>query len=115
MRATTGVLAVLVGCLFAAAADEKYASKDGKFAVAFPKAAKVDATTQDVGALKTHLFAAKDGDKSYTVMYLDLPDEAKAAPAKTLLDNMEKGSVQKSGGKLVTSKDLAFGKHKLPG
>src|SRR4051812_5837176 len=115
MRATTGVVAVLIGCLSAAAADEKYTSKDGKFAVAFPKAAKVAATAQDAGGMKMHTFTAKDGDKSYMVMYMDLPEAAKDAPAKAILDGMEKGSVQKSGGKLVSSKDLAFGKDKLPG
>src|SRR5438309_12030397 len=114
MRATVGVLAVLAGCGLAAAADEKYASKEATFKVAFPKGAKVAATQSDVGGLKQHKFEVKDADKEYVVVYLVLPESAKNVTPKALFDGGEKGGVRQSGGKLVTSKDLTAGPDKLP-
>src|SRR5436309_2269642 len=113
MRATVGVLAVLAGCGLAAAADEKYASKEATFKVAFPKGAKVAATRSDAGGVKQHTFTVKDGDKEYIVVYLVLPESAKGVTPKDLFDGGEKGGVRKSGGKLARSEDLTFGPDKL--
>ena len=77
MRAAIGVVAVLVGCGLAAAADEKYESKDGKFKVAFPKDAKVKTVNQGAGAAKLNMVVAEGGDKAHLVMFMTLPDEVK--------------------------------------
>jgi hypothetical protein len=116
MRATAGLLAVLLGCGPAAAADEKYASKEGKFKVAFPKDAKVTTKKQDAGNnMSLNLFVAEQGgDRAFAVMYMVLPEMAKDVPAKTIMDGGMKGMVTKGGGKVAKQKDMTFGKDKLP-
>lgn len=116
MRHALAALAV-VGfvALAATAADEKYASKEGKYTVQFPDGATVKNESKSAGAAKMEFAATELKGNGYMVMYMDLPDGAQNLPAKTLLDAGEKGGVDKSGGKLVTTKDFEFGKDKLPG
>lgn len=100
----------------AAADDEKYKSKDGKFTVAFPAGAKVKTETKKAGGgIDMKMTTVEAADKAYVVMYMDLPDAAKNVEPKMILDGAEKGSVSQSGGKLDSSKDIEFGKGKLPG
>jgi hypothetical protein len=111
-------VAVLAGAALAAGADEekKYTSKDGKFAVTFPAGLKVKTTKQDIGnGLSLTMTVAEAKDQAYSVMFMAMPDAVKDIPAKTILDGAEKGAVEKSGGKLVKSKTLEFGKAKYPG
>ena len=118
MRTVLTALAVVTCAALTAGAadDEKYTSKDGKFAVQFPKGAKVTTETQKNGGLDMKVAKVADGaDKKFIVMYVDLPDAAKNAPAKTLLDAIEAGMVKTSGGKLDGSKDFESGKGKYPG
>ncbi|MDB5306341.1 MAG: hypothetical protein JWO38_543 [Gemmataceae bacterium] len=115
-----GVLAVVVfaGATLTAGADDekKYTSKDGKFAVAFPTDGKVKTTKQEVGGgLTINMVVAEGKDRAYSVMFMSLPEAAKDVPAKNILDGAEKGAIDKSGGKLIKSKEIEFGKAKHPG
>lgn len=116
-RVLTAAVLVAGAALTAGAADdEKYTSKDGKFAVAFPAGAKVKLDKKAAGGgLDMKLFTVESKDKAFIVMYMDLPPAAKDVPAKQILDGAEAGSLKQSGSKLVESKDIAFGKAKHPG
>lgn len=114
-RALAALAVVALVALTATAADEKYASKEGKFAVQFPDGEKVKTETKNAGAAKMEFAAVAAKGNEYMVMYMELPDAAQKLPPKTLLDAGEKGGVDNSGGKLLTTKDFEFGKDKLPG
>ena len=116
MRATLGLIALAFVLTAATAADDKYTSKEGKFKVAFPKAAKVVTKQQDGGkGTKMNLFVAEQGDRAFVVMYMVLPDAVvNELSAKTLLDGGVK-DWPKKGEKLVSTKELEFGPDKLPG
>jgi len=108
---------VVLGCaaLTASAADaEKYKSKEGKYAIQFPSGVKLSHSTQKAGDIDMHLTIAESDGNAYVAMYMDLPEQAKDIPPKTILDGAEKGSVSQSGGKLESSKDIKFGKDKFP-
>ena len=111
--ATLAVTALVA--LAAPAADEKYASKDGKYTVQFPGGTRVKSETKSAGSTTMQIASVETNGRGYIVMYMDLPDAVKNVPPKTLLDAGEKGGVDNSQGKLVKSKDFAFGKDKLPG
>jgi hypothetical protein len=115
MRATLGLIALAFVCTAAAAAD-KYESKEGKFKVAFPKGAKVSTKQQDGGkGTKMNLVLAEQGDRAFVVMYMTLPDAVvNELSPKTLLDGGVK-DWPKKGEKLGTVKELAFGPDRLPG
>src|SRR5262245_10271227 len=109
------VLFVGVTVCVQAADDEKYTSKEGKFAIQFPAGSKVKTATQKAGGISLNLASVESDGKTYVTMYTELPEAATKLPPKTLLDAMEKGAVDKSGAKLDSSKDITFGKDKLPG
>src|SRR5436309_1841916 len=114
MRAAlAAVVVVACAALAAGADDEKYTSRDGKVAVAFPANSKVKTETKEDGSgVKMYVAAVEDKNRAYAVMYFDAPDAAKNVPAKDLLDGAVKGAVRESKGKLVESKDITFGKKK---
>jgi hypothetical protein len=112
----TALLIAACAALTAGAADdEKYTSKDGRFKVQFPAGAKVKTKTMKAGALEMNFVMVEESDRAFAVMYMDMPEEAKKAPAKGLLEGAEKGAVAQSGGKLESAKDIEFGKNKYPG
>ena len=119
MRIGATALAVVVCWALTAGAadDEKYTSKEGKFTIQFPKGAKVKTETKkSADGNELHMTATAEGkEKLYMVMYGDLPETVKNVPPKTFFDAAEKGGVERSKGKLVSSKDIEFGKNKLPG
>jgi hypothetical protein len=116
MRYTLATVLFVAATLAAAADDEKkYTSKDGKYAVQFPAGAKVKTDKQDAGGISINSALAEVEGKAYGVMYTLLPDAVKDVDPKLILDGAEKGAVEKSGGKLVKSKVLAFGAKKYPG
>jgi hypothetical protein len=116
MRQVLTALVILAGAaLTASAADEKYKSKEGKFEIQFPAGAKVEKDTKKAGTIDMNFAIAKDGEKAFITMYMDLPAAAKDVPAKAILDGAESGSVKQSGGKVESSKDIEFGKNKYPG
>lgn len=116
MRNALTVLATLMWVtLTASAADEKYKSKEGKFAIQFPAGVEVKTDAQKVGNTETLIATAEDGDKTYHVAYLDLTEKAKNRTAKEILDASQNGGVNESGGKLERSKNITLGKDKWPG
>lgn len=114
MRGAFTAVAVLAAVSAAAADDKKYESKDGKFAIAFPAGKEVKTQTQEQGGVKLQIAGVEEKDKARMVMFFDLPAQAKDAPVKTLMDAMQKGALDKSGGKLVKATETTFGAGKLP-
>lgn len=110
-------LALLVGLntVAAIAADgEKHVSKEGRFAIAFPKDAKVKTDTKkhDSGVTFT-LVAAETQGSLYGVVYSDLP-ETELKNLKTFFDSVERGLLRKTGLKILESKEMEFGPNKTP-
>ncbi|MCS6863528.1 MAG: hypothetical protein RMJ56_00015 [Gemmataceae bacterium] len=119
MRQIFSLSALLLGSwlLTSFAADkDKYQSKAGKFAIQFPAGEKVVTDTKKAGGnIDMHFAVVEKNGQTYIAMYMDLPEAAKEVPSKTILDGAEKGSVSQGGGKVESSKDIEFGKEKLPG
>src|SRR5262245_42924235 len=116
MRVAFTLLVIFVGTtLTASAADEKYKSKDGKFAIQFPSGAKVETDMEKDGDLVMNMAKVEMNDKIFAVMFTDLKDAVKSASPKVLLDGLEKGFVSTSGAKVASSKEISYGKDKFPG
>lgn len=117
MRQPLVAAAILVSATFVTGADdEKYTSKAGRYAVAFPAGSKVKTEAKDTGALKLNFATVElKGATAYAVMYVDLPEQVKDVPVKDILEAAEKGAVKESKGKVETSKEIAFGEKKYPG
>ena len=116
MRGIQAAVVIVFATLAASAGEEKkYISKVGRFAVAYPAGAEVKSTRQMAGGLTMHMTTAEARDKAYSVMYMLLPGNGQNVPAKAILDGAEKGMIEKSGGKLLKSKDIEFGTRKFPG
>jgi hypothetical protein len=98
-----------------AAGDEKYKSKDGKFAVLFPTGAKAETETKKVGISEVNLTKAQGEGKAFVVAYTDLPAAVKDVPAKAVLENAARTHAKQTGGKTVTSKEFEYGPDKMPG
>jgi hypothetical protein len=106
----------LAGLTAAADADRKFVAKDGSYSIAFPTGAEVKTQEQDEGTgVKLNIAMVDARDKAYAVMHLVLPESAKGIPARTLLDAGQSGAIQKSGGKLLKSEEITFGKERHPG
>src|SRR5262249_27550539 len=108
--------AVLVGAAVTVrAADEKYASKEGKFAIQFPSGAEVKTDTRKVKGTQAtvSLTSTEVGGVSYAVGDTDLTVTNVAA--KTLLDGPLKANVKQLGENLDSSKEITVGKAKYPG
>ncbi|HJZ56155.1 MAG TPA: hypothetical protein VKE74_14405 [Gemmataceae bacterium] len=113
------MLVVGIGGLVRAQDDddppEKYKNKDGKYAIAFPKGAKVKTMKQETGGITMYMATVESKGNTYAVMYLDFPDAVKDLPAKTLFDGAQSGAVGEGKGKLVGKpKDLTIGPKKYP-
>jgi hypothetical protein len=108
---------VVVAAGLATADDKKYTSKEGKFAVQFPADLKLksDKKEQGILTLVSTVGDDKDAGTTYGVIYAELPAAIKNVPPKTILDGAAKGAADKSGGKLLETKDIEFGPNKLPG
>ena len=116
MRNALTVLAVLAcATLTARAADEKYKSKEGKFAIQFPDGAKVNTETKKAGEkLEMHVVTADAGEgKACVVLYIDIPG-LETVGAKVFFDGAEKSAGKAKGDKFEDAKDFTFGKAKLP-
>lgn len=107
---------VLAGVTAAADAEKKFQPKDGSYSIAFPAGAEVKTQQQDPETgVKLNIAMVDAKDRAYAVMHLVLPDTAKGIPARTLLDAGQNGALQNSGGKLLKSDEITFGKDKHPG
>ncbi len=106
------VLVLVAGLVVAA--DEKYTSKDGKYAVAFPGTPKTQTTK--ASGVDLNITIVEKGMGGFAVIYSDLPAEAlKVAKPKDLLDGGQKGLIDNFKAKVTKSNDIEFGKDKLPG
>ena len=116
MRGILAAILIVFATLAAGAGEEKkYTSKVGRFAVAFPAGADVKNTRQMASGLTINMYAVETQGKAHSVMYTLLPATGNNVPAKTLLDGAEKGMIDKTGGKLIKSKDFEFGARKYSG
>jgi hypothetical protein len=119
MRCILAVGLVMAITSLGAATDEKYTSKDGKFAVAFPKGAKVKTDEKQIGELTMKLtmkLTMIDSDGVlYGVVYIDVAKDETGKGAKVLFDAIEQGLVRSSGAKVTSSKEIEFGPDKYPG
>jgi hypothetical protein len=94
-------------------AADKYESKEGKYAVAFP--AKPTTTTSKVGETTMNVATVEKAGSGFVVIYSDLPAGAtKLAKAKDILEGGEKGLVANLKAKVTSSKEKEFGKQKYP-
>jgi hypothetical protein len=98
-----------------AADDEKYLSKDGKYAVKFPPDSKVKPITQKVADLDLHFILVQVDGKEFAVMYGDLPARLANTRASDLLDAGQKNIGSGSGAKVIEAKDIEFGRENYPG
>jgi hypothetical protein len=95
------------------AKPEKYVSKDGKYAVAFPDKPTVE--SKKAGGLDLNSATAVKGTAGFSVMYSDLPAEVvKASKPKELLDGGQKGIVGTFKAKPTSTRDFELGKQKYP-
>ena len=106
MRTFCTALVLVVFAAAAPAQDKKFESKDGRFSAKFP--GEPETKNQKAGNqdLSITIFESKDKDKKggYAVIYSDMtPDAVKAAPAKKLLENGEKGLIDTFKAKVVKS------------
>lgn len=119
MRHILTISALLLGwgvTASSAADKDKYQSAAGKFAIQFPAGEKIFTDTKKAGGnIDMHFAVVEKDGQTYIAMYMDLPKEAKDVPPKVILDGAEKGAVDQSGGRVESSKDIEFGKNKLPG
>jgi hypothetical protein len=102
---------VLLSCAsIAVAEDKKYVSKDGKFTIDFggdePTTLK-----QKAGDIELSITTAKQGTLGLVVIYSDLPEDTiKNKKPKEILETSQKALKFK----VLDSKDIEFGKDKLP-
>jgi hypothetical protein len=95
-----------------------FASKEGKFSVAFP--GKPEESTKEAdsaaGKLTFTNYTYSDGDSALLVMYCDYPaDVRKQKGAEKVLDDARDGGVKSAKGKLTDEKKRTIGKDKNPG
>jgi hypothetical protein len=114
MRITGAAAGLVLVAGLAVAADEKFTSKDGKYAVAFPGSPKTQTTK--AGPVDLNITIVEKNMGGFAVIYSDLPAETlKVAKPKDLLDGGQKGLIDNFKAKLTKSNDIEFGKDKLPG
>jgi hypothetical protein len=100
------------------AAEEKFESKAGKFTVTFPAKPMTQtkkASTPEDADLEITLVEVDNGNGALAIIYSDLPPAAvKGKKASEILAGGEKGLVDNFGAKVTMSKEIEFGKQKLP-
>ncbi|MCE9530693.1 MAG: hypothetical protein K8T89_06140 [Planctomycetes bacterium] len=103
---------------FGVMAEEKFASKEGKYTVSFPKAPLERSREVDSPTGKLKIFVAQvtlRPDFAIFVLYNDMPDsEVKRSTTKELLDKNREG-IKGPTGKILEEKDLELGDDKIPG
>jgi hypothetical protein len=112
---TALVVAAFVVPTVGAADDEKYVSKEGKYAIQFPADAKVETGKQKANRVDVFFARVVGKDSVYAAMYSDLTDDDKNTPAKKILDEAVGGMLERSNGKAKKLKDIEFGPDKHPG
>lgn len=78
-----------------------------------PKVQKLEETGPDDKPVKISIYRGAIGKTSYLVTISEFSDEYMKQPIKTIFDNARNGSIARSGGKLVSEKDIEL--DKVPG
>jgi hypothetical protein len=112
-------LGIVISGVSSASADDKFTSKDGKFAVLFPKDKQPMESVKDVdttgGKLKLTIFAAEvKKDVAYIVIWNDYPDAVAKEQPQDVLARVREGS-KGPDGKVIEDKELTLGPNKVPG
>jgi hypothetical protein len=108
---------VLVSLLGPAAVAEDYTSREGKYEVKFPGKVKEQSQVAPTPVGKVKIFLAvceRSPDLAYLVSYVDYPAAAVKAPPQKVLAGVRDGNAR-PGGKVLSDKEIAFGRGKLPG
>ncbi len=116
MRHAIAALTVVVcGALTACAADdEKFTSKEGKYAVRFPGGAETKAETSKVGQTNVESVKGRLNGGTFVAGYKDGPDQLKMVPPKDIFDTLMKMATDNGIWKVTSSTDSDFGVNKLP-
>jgi hypothetical protein len=114
MRWRLIIVGILLFTATLSAQDEKkYESKAGRFKVTFPSTPAITSKKVDDGELNIASVAMSGG--GFLVIYTDLSAEKlKETKPKELLVSGEKGLVESFKAKIISSKDIEFGKQKFP-
>ncbi|MFT3880350.1 MAG: hypothetical protein QM703_11900 [Gemmatales bacterium] len=78
-----------------------------------PKVQKLEDTGPDDKPVKISIYRGTIGKTSYLVTISEFSDEYMKQPVKIIFDNARNGSIARSGGKLVSEKDIEL--DKVPG
>lgn len=116
MKAVLITIGVAVSAAVCVAADEeKHVSKEGRFAVSFPKGAKVKTDAKKTASgLDMNSAMVENKGVLHAVIYADVPEEG-LKNLKLFFDSVERGIVRSSGAKVSETKEIEFGPDKLPG
>src|SRR5438874_244490 len=114
MKTLLGSVVFLLFSGGAFAADKDYTSEDGKYAVSFLAKARYRSGSIKESGITSPFIEAKVKDNYQKVMHFDLPEAARDVATDKLFDGGVDGEVNKTKGKLLSSKDLKWGPDKLP-
>ena len=91
-----------------------FASKEGRFTAAFPTQPKEEVQKLAVGKEEVAMYTLSTEGKGFAflVIWNDMPEAARGAPAKAVLDGAVKGASNR--GKVVEDKETTFGPAKHP-
>jgi hypothetical protein len=93
--------------------DKKYESKTGQYLIAFP--GKPDTTTTKIGDVEVHQAVVENGFLEFNVTYRDIPAVIRESiDPKEILAKAEKDFVDNFKASTTSSKDVEFGRQKLP-
>lgn len=107
------LMLTLATAVTAVAEGEKYVSKEGRFAIAFPKDSEARNRKNEKGRMSLNAVLVESQGTSYGVAYCDVP-EAELKNLNSFFDSIEVGLVRSSGAKVIERKEVAFGPDKLP-
>ena len=102
---------------FAAAAEVKHSSAEGKYSVEFPAKPmeSIQVVDSPIGKLKMHIAAVEaKKDLGCMVIYNDYPEVVGKENPQALLQRVREGT-KGSSGKVLEDKEITYGKDKLPG
>src|SRR5262249_8640746 len=113
------VFGIVLVAISNASADDKFTSKDGKFAAMFPKDKQPMESAKDVdhagGKLKLTIFAAEvKKDVAFIVIWNDYPEAVAKEQPQDVLARVREGS-KGPDGKVIDDKELTLGANKVPG
>ncbi|AWM38156.1 hypothetical protein GobsT_37430 [Gemmata obscuriglobus] len=113
MKALSIALVLTITVAGAAAGGEKYTSKEGQFAIAFPKGAEAKTHKNEKGRASLDAVLVESQGTLHGVAYGEVP-AAELKNLGTFYDSVESGLVKRTGAKVTERKEVTFGPDKLP-